>query len=154
WVLPEGMKVEAISELLDRDPDLIEAHLGQYAGYSDHAFAALNAALFEDGAFIYIPRGVVLQAPIHVVYLSRGDDVPSASFPRMIVVGLENSQATVVETYASFGEGKTLSNAVTEIALGENAVLDHYKLEREAVDAYHVAVTQVQQERNSNFTTH
>jgi Fe-S cluster assembly protein SufD len=154
WVLPAGMRVDALSEALDAAPDLVETHLGQYVSHTNQAFAALNTALFDDGAFIYIPRNVILQAPIHLVYISRAGDEPAASFPRTIIVTEENSQATIVETYASFGDGHTFSNAVTEIALGENAVLDHYKVERENTYAFHVTVTHVQQERSSNFTTH
>ncbi|HLV81753.1 MAG TPA: Fe-S cluster assembly protein SufD, partial [Chthonomonadaceae bacterium] len=61
---------------------------------------------------------------------------------------------TIIESYAGVGEESTFTNAVTEIALGENAVVDHYKLLREKETAFHVATQQVQLSRTSNFRSH
>jgi Fe-S cluster assembly protein SufD len=66
----------------------------------------------------------------------------------------ENSQCTVVESYAGVPEQIYLTNAVTEVVLAENAVVDHYKVQRESVKAYHIATLQVQLGRTSNFSSH
>src|SRR5436309_15441358 len=86
WVLPAGMRVEALSEALEAAPDLVETHLGQYVGFANHAFAALNTSLFEDGALVHIPKNVVLQARVHLVYISRAGNEPASSYPRTVIV--------------------------------------------------------------------
>src|SRR5262249_55890801 len=80
------------------------------------------------------------------------------SFPRTLVVAGRNSQVTVVESYHTKKRddlsGPYFTNAVTEMVLGENAVIDHYKAQLESTRAFHVAVTPVHQKPTSNFSTH
>ena len=64
--------------------------------------------------------------------------------PRVLIVLGANSQASIVETYAGLPAARYFTNAVTEIVLGENAVLDHYKLQYESDEAYHVGAIHVQ----------
>jgi Fe-S cluster assembly protein SufD len=69
-----------------------------------------------------------------------------------------NSQATIVETYVGLEEVERseacFTNAVTELVLAENAVVAHYKIQRESKTAFHMATLQVQQDRSSNFSSH
>jgi Fe-S cluster assembly protein SufD len=68
------------------------------------------------------------------------------------VLAGERSQAAVVETFS--GEGRYFRNAVTEIALAEGAVLEHYALQRESLSASHVHTVAARQGRASHFTSH
>ncbi len=131
----------------------VEAHLARYAAYQDRAFVALNTANFEDGACIEIPKGTVVEEPIHLVFLATGGDVPVISHPRNLVVIGPDSQATVVESYIGHG-AKYFTNAVTEIVAGDHSVVDHYKLQEEDERSFHVATLQVQLGRDANFSTH
>lgn len=131
----------------------VEAHLARYADYQDRAFVALNTANFKDGACIQIPKGTVVEGPIHLVFLASGGDVPVISHPRNLVVIGSGSQATVVESYIGHG-AKYFTNAVTEIVAGERSVVDHYKLQEEDERSFHVATLQVQLGRDANFSTH
>ncbi len=63
------------------------------------------------------------------------------------------SEASIIEVYAGSGAGY-FTNAVTELALGEGALVDHYKLESEVPDAFHIATIQARQERASTFHSH
>jgi Fe-S cluster assembly protein SufD len=110
----------------------------------------------HDGAVVFIPRGKVLAEPIQLIFVSVAGGKRTMSHPRTLVVAGANSQATIVETYLSGGseEDVYFTNAVTEIALGENAVLDHTKLQRESTRAFHIAHTQVRQARSSKFSSH
>ena len=152
--LPAGVVVCGLEEALELHPETVDAHLGRYAKFEEHAFVALNTALYRDGAFVWVPRGVVLDKPVNLVLLGRSEGEPSAFFPRTLVVAEESSQLTLIEQHASVGDGTYFTCPVTEIVTGANAVVDHYKLQRESIEALHVATLQMWQDRDSNFRSH
>jgi Fe-S cluster assembly protein SufD len=86
------------------------------------------------------------------VFNSTPSGAPSISHPRTLVLAEENSQATIVETYT--GGGTYFTNAVTEVIADDGAVVDHYKLELESPDAFHIATMQSRQGARSNLSTH
>jgi Fe-S cluster assembly protein SufD len=151
--LPDGVVAGSLAAVLKSQPESVEPYLAHYADYEDQAFAALNTAFIEDGAFVSIPRGKVVEEPIHLVFVTA-DDEPVVVHPRNLVLAGVNSQATVIETYLALNEDVYFTNAVTEIVAAENAVLDHCKLQRESIAAFHIASTQLHLGRSSNFTTH
>lgn len=130
------------------------AQLGRYAAFDDHAFIALNTAFFEDGAWVRIPRNTVVEEPVHLVFLAACGGRPAVSHPRTLIVAEENTQATFVETYAALEAGLYFTNAVTEIAAGENAVIDHYKVQMEGPEALHFGAMHVAVGRAANFSSH
>lgn len=134
---------------LELHPDLIEAHLGRYANDASNAFVALNTAKFEDGAFIHVPKNVVVDEPVWIDFTSIPEH---ATHPRNLIVVGAGSQVRIVERYS--GTARYFTNAVTEIVVGENAIVEHVKLEEESLDSFHVATIQVHQARNSNFKSH
>jgi Fe-S cluster assembly protein SufD len=151
-----NFQVLPISEAL-RDPErafIVKKHLGQYTGTSDHAFAAWNAAMFTDGAYIEIPRGSVCREPIHLVFIAAGTGDPWACYPRNLIVAGEGSQMTFVETFIGSNHAVYLTNTVTEIAAAPGAVIDYYKIERESPQAFHVAVISAHLERDASMTSH
>jgi Fe-S cluster assembly protein SufD len=158
--LPRGVTVRSLADALENDFGCVEAHLARGARCRDHAFVALNTALMEDGAFVRIALGAVVEEPIHLLFLGTAGDAPSVSHPRVLIVAEENSQATILESYAGVenrtdaGNRPYFTNAVTEIVAAENAVLDHYKTQRESEAAFHVATLWVRQARSSNFSSH
>ncbi len=152
--LPEGVQVRGLAEALGAGSTVAEAELGRHAAYGEHPFVALNTALWRDGALIHVPRGVVLEKPVNVVVLGAPAGRPIAFFPRLLVIAEQSSQLTMVEQYATIGEGRYLSCPVTEIVAHDNAVVDHYKLQRESNDAFHMATFQIHQGRDSNVSSH
>lgn len=144
---------EKLSELAQQRPQEIEAFLGKIADFEREAFTALNTALWQEGVVIRIPDGKIIETPIVIEFHGGDNDAPQASFPRVLVIAGKNSQATVVERHSG-DRGRYLTNTVTEIALAENAVLDHYKVQEESPDAFHIGSTHVHQERSSNFRSH
>jgi Fe-S cluster assembly protein SufD len=125
-------------------------HLAKYADYQDHPFTALNTSLSNDGALVIADAGAAIEGFIHLLYIGRGDGI--WSHPRNLIVAGRGSQLTVVETYA--GDGRYFTNVVTEIVAEDGAVVDHYKVECESIDAYHVGTVQIHQERSSTVTAH
>jgi Fe-S cluster assembly protein SufD len=150
--LPAGVVAASLAESLRHHPEGLSGHLGAHIRYEDRAFVAQNTALFVDGAHIFVPRGVVVETPIEVVFVSDSAE-PAAAFIRNLFVVEENAQATVVETYVGSEGAVAFNNVVTEVVVAENGVLDHVKVQTESEAAYHVAAQHLQQERNSNFTS-
>jgi len=150
---PSGPEGGQLGRRLDHGV-LLERHLGRYADPATHAFVALNTAFFEDGTFIEIPKGAVLQKPLHILQVSYGAGQPSVSHPRNLILVGDTGQASIIETYFSLEEDVTFTNAVTEIVAGEGALVDYCKLQQESDAAFHYARVQVQQERSSSVTTH
>lgn len=152
--LPQGVLVTSFENAWTRNPDLMKRYLAQHAHFDKSAFTALNTAFLADGVVVHLPRNTVVEAPILIVHLANPHDGPSVSHPRLLIVAEENSQATIIEAYAGVPDTIYFTNAVTEIVVGENAVVDHYKLNRESQQAYHVATTQIELARSANFTSH
>jgi len=177
--LPKEVHAGSLAEALAGGAPVLEQHLGRYADFQDRAFVALNTALLEDGAFIEIPKGLVLEKPIYLLFVSTAPSggQASVSFPRNLILAGRESQATFIEGYIALDEAPTFrtlggglpspaqhaspsgpdgtyfTNAVTEIVAGENAVVDHGKLQQEGASAFHVATVQIQQERASTVST-
>ena len=150
----KGLQVSSLAEAMLKEREKVEPHLARYADYSKEAFTALNTAFFEDGAFVFIPRGLALQEPIYLLYLNAGSGTPWMAHPRNLIVAGENSQATILEDYVSLGAGVSFSNVVTEVAAGEQAVLHHYRTERESTDVFHVSTLRIQQGRSATVNSH
>lgn len=150
---PELSQTSAILETFSRiHPDWLERCLGRYASFEKHRFVALNTAFLRDGVFVHVPQAI--EPPIHIVYFSTTASEPTVSHPRALIVAEPGSQATIVESYLG-PEGETyFTNAVTEIVVGENATVDHYKVQRESPEAFHIATLQVQMSRSSKFSSH
>jgi Fe-S cluster assembly protein SufD len=150
--LPKGCILGRLAEALLEHQDLVEPYLGKVASFEHQAFAALNTAYLEDGAFIYLSPGTVIEKPIHLLFVSTAKDHATVSYPRTLVVAQANSQATIIESYVGL-EGSYFTCPVTEIAVDENATIDHYKIQREQLKAFHLATMQVQLGRNSRFSS-
>ncbi len=147
-----GLSLGSIADAIQSRSDAIREHLGQYAPQEGQAFTALNTAFLEDGALVQIPRGLIVARPIHLVFVSTGGSEPLASHPRVLVLAGEATQACIVETYIGSGPGY-FTNAVTEIIAGENAVVQHYRVQREHETAFHIATQYFRQARSSNVTS-
>jgi Fe-S cluster assembly protein SufD len=119
------------------------------ADWERNAMVALNLANEQDGARIEIPGGQVIDKFIHLLFIAQGDQV--WSHPRNVIAVGANAQVAIVETYV--GSGAYFTNAVTEIVAGEGSVIDHYRLECESPEAYHVGNVYIHQERSSNVTS-
>jgi Fe-S cluster assembly protein SufD len=152
--MPEGVKICSLSAALIDHPAVVQPYLARYASYQDHSFVALNTAFMEDGAFVYIPKGRVIEAPIHLLFVSSSEQDAAVSYPRNMIVVDSGSQVKVIESYVGLENELYFTNGVTEIIAGENSVIDHCKLEKESQKAFHVATLQVHLNRNSNFVSH
>lgn len=125
-VLPEGVTVRSLREVLEREPALLEGLL-DLAGTPEH-FAALNTALFEDGLWIDVAERTAVGAPIEITHAVGRAGV---SYPRVLVTVGNSAELSLIETY----QGRAadgLTNAVVEIDLGRNAKVSHVRIHENA----------------------
>ena len=132
----------------------IEQHLGRYADARRDVFVALNTALWEDGAYLRIRRGAVIEKPVHLLYVSAGDGAEVMTHPRSLIIAEPASHVSVIEDYVSIGDEAAFSNAVTELVAGQDAVVSHFLVGRENLSAFNVSTLRLEQARSANVSSH
>ena len=153
--LPPGAFAGSLAQALRERPGEVEAHLGRLAPLQDHAFAALNAAAFEDGAAVLWPERVSHEGPVELVFVTvAAGSAPVAVLPRVLVVAGAGSELSVAESHLGLSGGPTLAAAVTEVVVGEGARVDHYRIQDEAPGAFHLGSLASRQAEGSWFATH
>ncbi len=116
-----------------------------------HAFADLNTSLFSDGLFLHVSRGERMERPLQVHHVVTGGQEGAASFPRHLVIVEDGAEGNVVETYQGPNGTESLTSAVTELRVGDNAGLRHVKVMREGDAAYHVSFQGVELGRSARL---
>lgn len=150
--LEEVVAIDLFSAAADaRYNKIVRKYLARNAGYHNNGLTALNTAFLQSGVFVWIPKNVKLERPLQVTFLADAEN--SASFPRLLVVAEENSSATLIESYSSAADGKYFTNAIAEIVLKDGAHLNHYRLQRESNNAFHVSTTSAELGRSSRYDT-
>ncbi|MEO8371241.1 MAG: Fe-S cluster assembly protein SufD [Candidatus Solibacter sp.] len=148
--LPKGLEAGSILD----DPAATVQHLGKLASFDENAFVALNTAMLADAAFVRVARGAVIEEPIEIFYLTTGTSEATAVHPRILVVVGADAHCTIVERYVGAGDGVYFNNAVTEIVAGDRAVVDHYKVQQETVNAFHISTLQATLGQSATFASH
>ena len=97
-----GVKFGSLAAAMGDDADFVKQHLGRYANTTDHAFRALNAAFFADGAFIVVPKNVTVEEPVHLLFIAGVGEDGAAAHPRNLIVAEAGSRLQVVERGSHF----------------------------------------------------
>jgi Fe-S cluster assembly protein SufD len=151
---PDGIEVSSIAKAISSNSLLIGKHFGKYADFSKHIFTSLSTAFTKDGVLIHIPEGKIVDQPIHILFITSSENEKLLIQPRNLFVTEKNSQATIIEHFVSINSGIYFTNTVTEIVVGENAVVDHLRIQEESKSAFHIGRMDIDQERSSNFSSH
>jgi len=154
--LPDGVVAIDLREALrgDEYADTLREYLEHPV--LANGFAALNTALFRSGLLLKIPAETNVAAPIHLLFVGEAvvGHPPPAAFPRVLVLAEENSSATIIESYASTtDDGVYLTDAIVDLNLSQGARLQHYKVQRESMGAFHVATTRAELGPRSSYQT-
>ncbi len=152
--LPGGMRAGSLAAAVGDHADVVQRYLGQLADFNTRGFAALNTALATDGAYVYIPDGVVLDRPLEILYVAAGGDMPEMIQARALIVAGERSQSLIIETYAALRDDVYFTNGVSEVFAGEAAIVDHYKVQHEGPRGFHVASLYANAQRSATFSSH
>jgi Fe-S cluster assembly protein SufD len=130
---------------------MLRKYLARNAGYDNNGLTALNTAFLQSGVFLWIPKNVKVEKPIQVTFVADAEQ--SASFPRVLVVAEENSSATLIESFVSPGEQRYFTNAIVEVVLKDGAHFEHYRVQRESKNAFHISTTSAELGRASRYDT-
>ncbi len=144
--LPES--IVRFSEADERQQAVIQQYLGNIVEGEQHLFATLNNAWLDDGLLIHVPRNRTLDKPVYIVSIFTAAAVSSNQ--RVLIVLEDNAQAEIVEHYFSADSVQEgFVNALTEVHVGDNANLHHYRLNLEEEQAQHIGAVHMNLQRNA-----
>lgn len=144
--------VVRFSQANDVQQQLISQHLGEVVEGPQHLFATLNNAWLDDGVLVHVPRNQSLAKPIYVVQISTPETQAVSVNQRLLVVLEDSSQAEIIEHFISTSHVQnSFVNALTEIVVGDNAQLQHYRLNLEEENIQHIGAVHVNLLRNARM---
>lgn len=149
--LVQGLVLRSLAQQLLDEPGSLEPHLGRVLPADVHSLAALNTASFIDGAYLCLTAGVAVEQPIHVIHVGTAGALAQ---PRTLIVAEAGSRAVVIEQYIGVDGDRYFTNAVTEVAMGRGAGVEHYRLQQESGQGLHVGGLYVRAQTQSSFTSH
>lgn len=127
--------------------------LKKYWSNSGDSLALLNAALWTDGAFIFIPENIQLEVPVEIIYLSTGEQEILSS-PRHLIIAEKYSSVSVIENNISHNlQTPVIVNSHADVFSGENSRIQFYRLQNDCKNVSQVTSMNVLQEKNSHFDT-
>ncbi len=146
--LPEGVILGSLREMAALHPQLVGKYYNKLARTADNGVAAFNTTFAQDGVFFYVPRNVVIERPVQLIQVLRGD-VDILVNRRVLIVLEEGAQARLLVCDHTMDDVRFLATQVTEIHVGENAVFDMYELEETSVRTVRLNNQYVHQEAGS-----
>ncbi len=144
----------SFAKAITSNSPLIEKHFSKYADFSKHIFTSLSTAFTKDGVLIHITEGKIIEKPIHILFITSAGNEKFLIQPRNLFVAEKNSHATIIEHFVNIESGIYFTNTVTEIVVGENAIVDHLRLQEESKSSFHIGRMDIDIERAGNFTSH
>jgi Fe-S cluster assembly protein SufD len=143
--------IESFRDAEKRNAPNLLKHFSLLADYKNDFFTALNTAFAKDGVYVNVPAGVIIDEPIHVMFISDTRQGAVMSNPRNIFLIGKCSQINVVETYHTIGDNPAFTNMVTEIFMNFATHFEFNKIQNDKGNSYYIGTTQVEQAKNSVF---
>ncbi len=123
-----GVVLSSLEEAVKTHPELVQKYfMTQAVPVDENRFTAMNAAFWSGGVFLYVPKGVVLDAPFRAIFFA--DQPQAALFTHTLLVTDRNAKARLVEEHRSNGEATDplmLDSGVTEIFVGDGSTVEYY----------------------------
>jgi Fe-S cluster assembly protein SufD len=133
----KGVVFTTMAAALKSHGALIEAKMDTAVPALDHKFSALRAALWQDGAFLFVPKGVAIDTPLRVCYTLA--DSKQAIFPRTMVILEEGASATLIEEFTSHDHSEAaLAGPITEIFAGPGSSVRFISVQHWGKGVYHI----------------
>jgi Fe-S cluster assembly protein SufD len=153
---PDGIRIGSLAGALgsEQDSALLEQHLGRQLHADENAFAALNTAFFADGGFVRVPAGQAVPEPVQLLFVTTGRETGATTHPRNLILVERGARLTILESHVGAAQAPTLTNAVTEFVLGDDAIVEHCKFQDESPEAFHVATLPSHLGQRVNFSSH
>jgi Fe-S cluster assembly protein SufD len=142
----KGLTVQSLQEAAKNEyRDIVSKHLGHSSNYLKDGINALSTAFVQDGVFVHIKKGQIIEHPIYIYNITDARQANVLAQPRTLVYVGENAQVKFVETFNTLGTQESFTNRVIEIVVEKDAITEYYKLQTDASHASQVATTHIQQ---------
>ncbi len=132
---------------------IVDQHLGHSGKYIKDGLHALNTAFLQEGVFIYVKKGKVLEHPVYIYNITDARLANILSQPRTLIYIGENAQVQFVETYATIGLSGSFTNEVMEVVVEKDAIVEYYKIQNDAAHSNQVNTTHFRQVGKSLVNT-
>jgi len=120
----QGIIFCSISEAIKEHPELVKKYLGSVVPFTDNFYAALNSAVFSDGSFVYIPKGV--RCPMELSTYFRINNQETGQFERTLIIADDNAYVSYLEgCTAPIRDNNQLHAAVVELIILENSEIKY-----------------------------
>lgn len=155
---PTGVRVRPLAEVLREEPDRLRTALGRLADPKRSALVALQTACLEDGVVVELAAGARCEAPIRIRFVATAEGAggarPSASFPRLLVLAGERSEATILTEFVTPREAIGFTDHVAELSLESEARIELVAVQAEASPRIHFSSVHAELERSARFDSH
>ena len=148
-----GVYIGSFASAYGKNHELIMNHFAKYADYKRHSMVALNTAFASDGVFIHIPKNTIINESVVILNIADSREDNILLQPRNLFILDEGATANITEITATLGENPSLNNTVTEISVAPNARLEHYRIQNDGHNAYQVNTTEVNQTKDSYYSS-
>jgi Fe-S cluster assembly protein SufD len=138
-----GIEIERAPDGIAFEPLVEHPRLGELVGASEK-FAAHNAALWQHGLLVVVPKGVELEQPLYV-------RIAGATFWRLLVVAEPGARFSLIEEYVSPTDEPSYSNSVVELHVGDGAKLEYVSLQNLSRETWHFATHHARVERDAEL---
>ena len=132
---------------------VIKKHFNKSIEKSD-SLSQLNTAFSKEGAYVRIPKNIVLEKPIEIIHFATGNESALMLQPRNLIVIDEGAQVEIIESHQSLTDNPIFTNSVSEIFVAKNAHLDYYKIQNDRLTSTLIDNTYISQQRDSNAKIH
>ncbi|HSR60558.1 MAG TPA: Fe-S cluster assembly protein SufD [Robiginitalea sp.] len=151
----DGVDICLMSAALNKPmyKPVIELYFNRAASRED-SLTNLNTAFTREGAYIYIPKNKAPRKPVEILHLATGNEASLMLQPRNLIVVEENAELQVIERHQSLTTNEVLTNSVTEIFAGQNAIVDYYKVQNDKQSASLIDNTYIDQKKGSQVSVH
>jgi Fe-S cluster assembly protein SufD len=150
--LPYGVTLEPVSQTSERDPALLERFVGKIAINEKRPMLALNNAAMNSGFVLHVPKAVVIDNPIEVVFIGDARDATLACFPRNLIVIEEGAKAELVIHHVGVGTGAYFVNSINEVSLDPTSNLQIFNVQEDTLDATNLASTYVNVAKDAEYS--
>jgi Fe-S cluster assembly protein SufD len=146
--VPPSVRIQPLETALTEATVQVQPLLAQSLATETDAFAALNTALFESGAFLSIPDGVTLDRPVQLLFLTAGRPA-GAAYPRTLISLGRGAKASVLAEFVGVTDSATLNSPVFELVVGQDAELEMTTIQNESRQGFHLATSHIALEANA-----
>ena len=153
----EGLDVCVLSAALSKDKykRIVEQYFHtMVTGENNNPFTDLNTAFTTEGAYIRIPKNVVVPKPIQIINLCTATEKPLLLQPRNLIIVEENAEVQIIERHQSLNNTANFTNTVSEVFVEKNATVDIYKIQNDVKKSHLVDTTFISQKSQSTAEVH